>query len=234
MKDVILFDLGQTLASYFERAEFPGILAEAIAEVTAYLDAAGLLRLSAEEVWPRVMEENREAPDYRVRPLEERLERIFRLEPVERGHHAGPLCRRFLRPIFARGRLYDDTLPVLQELRRRGLKTGIISNSPWGSPPAPWREEIARLGLMPYVETVVLCGEVGWRKPDRRIFEEALSRLQALPGQCLFVGDDPRWDWVGARALGMEAILIDRQGTLQNAPAQPVRDLQELLRMIRE
>jgi len=87
---------------------------------------------------------------------------------------------------------------------------------------------------MPYVETVVLCGEVGWRKPDRRIFEEALSRLQALPGQCLFVGDDPRWDWVGARALGMEAILIDRQGTLQNAPAQPVRDLQELLRMIRE
>ncbi len=234
MKPVILFDLGQTLASYFERAEFPGILAEAIAEVTGYLDAVGLLRLSAEEVWPRVMEENHEAPDHRVRPLEERLERIFRLEPVERDRHAEAMCRRFLRPIFARGRLYDDTVPVLQELRRLGLRAGIISNSPWGSPPSPWREEVARLGLMPHVETVVLCGEVGWRKPDRRIFEEALSRLHALPEQCLFVGDDPRWDWVGAKALGMEAILIDRQGTQQNAPAQPIRDLYELLQMIRE
>ena len=236
MKTVILFDLGQTLAAYFERAEFPGILAEAIAEVTGYLREEGLLHLSPEEIWPRVMDENHESPDYRVRPLEERLARIFQLEQDQRARPMPALCQRFLKPIFARGRCYEDTLPTLRELRSRGFKIGIVSNSPWGSSADPWREEIARLGLTPYVDTIVLCGEVGWRKPDRRIFDLALARLHALPEQCLFVGDDPRWDLAGPRALGMEALLIDRQGTQQNTPEQPIRDLHELLRrtMIRE
>jgi putative hydrolase of the HAD superfamily len=58
----------------------------------------------------------------------------------------------------------------------------------------------------------VFCRDVGWRKPARTIFESAIKALGTQPGDCLFVGDDPRWDFRGARSAGMEAVLIDRTG----------------------
>jgi len=50
----------------------------------------------------------------------------------------------------------------------RGYRTGIISNLPWGSPPALWREEVGRLGVAGEVDEVVFCGDAGYRKPAPR------------------------------------------------------------------
>ena len=75
----------------------------------------------------------------------------------------------------------------------------------------PRREELARLGLADAVDVPVFCGDCGWRKPAKQIFEYTLERLQATPGQCVFVGDDPRCDIVGPQTVGMEAVLIDRR-----------------------
>ena len=80
MKDVILFDLGNTLLRYYTRNEFPEILREAIAEVQNYFHKAGLLKVSEESIWRRVEEENHEAKDNSVRPMEGRLTRIFQLD----------------------------------------------------------------------------------------------------------------------------------------------------------
>jgi putative hydrolase of the HAD superfamily len=52
--------------------------------------------------------------------------------------------------------------------------------------------------------------------------------LQVQPRQCIFVGDDPRWDLVGPRAVGMEAILIDRYGTVREPQEKPVQNLKAL------
>jgi len=229
MKDTVLFDLGQTLVQYYERSEFPGILEQAITEVQSYLSQKSLLRVLPETIWQRVRDEDHTAPDYRVRPMEERLIRIFQLEDsVQSSSLTTAMCRCFMKPIFARGRCYEDTLPTLQKLRAEGFRTAIVSNTPWGSPANLWREEIERLGLSEYIDVVVFCRDVGWRKPARQIFEFTLEKLQALPQDCVFVGDDPRWDLVGPRAVGIEAILIDRQQSMQTAGEDPIKNLYEL------
>jgi putative hydrolase of the HAD superfamily len=211
VKDTVLFDLGNTLVQCYERIEFPGILREAIVTVQEELEQQGLLRVSPAEAWQRVHAEDYEAKDHRVRPLEGRLVRIFRLEEASAGTME-PLCRAFLAPILALGRCYPEAIPVLRSLKGRGMRTAIVSNTPWGSPADLWRREIDRLGLGDWVDVSVFCRDAGWRKPAAPIFALALDRLGVDPSSCLFVGDDPRWDLAGPRAVGMEAILVRRPG----------------------
>jgi putative hydrolase of the HAD superfamily len=228
MKKALLFDLGNTLVRYFERSEFAAILEQSILEVRRHLQQQGLLAVSTETMWHRVREEDHEAQDHRVRPLEGRLGRIFEIDAAQSPAVVGTMCRRFTQPIFARGRCYEDALPVLRQLRAEGVRTAIVSNTPWGSPGALWREELARLGLSAWVDAAVFCTDVGWRKPARPILERALGILGVDPQDCLFVGDDPRWDLAGPRAVGMEAILIDRKGGISEPAEGSIRHLHEL------
>jgi putative hydrolase of the HAD superfamily len=180
-------------------------------------------------MWQHVEEENHEARNHRVRPLEGRLARIFELSEGERSDDLMmALCRRFMIPVFAWGRLYEDTLPTLDALRAKGYRTAILSNTPWGSPAELWREEVTRFGLGERVHVVVFCGDVGWRKPAKPIFGFAMDKLHVLPRQCLFVGDDPRWDLVGPRAVGIDALLIDRQGSAEGTAEESIQDLHQL------
>lgn len=230
VKRAVLFDLGGTLVQYFEKSEFPGILMQAITEVQGYLRREGLLNISSESMWRKVQEEDYEAKDYSVRPLEERLARIFQLDAAVRTNELlMTICRLFMKPIFARGQCYEDSLSVLRELRLRRFKTGIVSNTTWGSPAILWREEIKRLGLDKLVDTAVFCRDTGWRKPARQVFQLTLRNLHLNPQDCVFVGDDPRWDLIGPRAVGIKAVLIDRQGVFQDAEEEPIKNLYELL-----
>ena len=123
MKRIILFDLGNTLVQYYVRSEFPGILDQAITGVQEYLKQEGLLGLPGKAMWQRVEEENHEAKDHAVRPLEERLIRIFQLDgPAVSTGVIMDMCRCFMKPIFAVARRYDDVVPVLQELGERGYR----------------------------------------------------------------------------------------------------------------
>ena len=226
MRKAVLFDLGGTLVQYFERSEWPGILGEGIAAVEKYLRSNGLPVPPPEVRSGRVAEENHEAPDYSVRPLEDRLVRIF-FAGQHLGERVDAMCRAFMTPVFTRSLVYEDAVPVLQELRSRGLRLGIVSNTTWGSPASLWREEVARHGLTPLVDAVVFCRDCGWRKPARPIFDLAMSQVAATPAECLFVGDDPRWDIAGPRALGMDAVLIDR--SLPSASSDAIPSLLDLL-----
>jgi putative hydrolase of the HAD superfamily len=131
-------------------------------------------------------------------------------------------------PIFARGKCYEDTLPTLKELRSKGVKTGVVSNTSWGSPADLWRSEIRRLGLHSLIDSDVFDRDVGWRKPSERIFKFAMMKLGAQPDECLFVGDEPKWDLMGPRAVGIESILIDRKGDIRHAERKSIKNLREL------
>lgn len=229
MKDTILFDLGGTLIQYFSRSEFPDILRQAIMEVHDCLYNEKYINTSLNNIWESVDKENHESEDYSVRQLEDRLSRIFHINDeclLE------SMCRRFMIPIFRMAVLFDDTLPALRELRAK-YKIGIVSNTTWGSPAELWREEIRRFGIDRYMDTIVFCRDVGWRKPDRKIFSFALDRMQSSPAQCVFVGDDMRWDILGSRASGIDAILIDRKGIAQNTEEKPIKSLLELFERIK-
>lgn len=230
VKQVILFDLGQTLVDYFTRAEFPPLVEKALAAAGEALREKGRALPQAQALRERVTAENREAPDWCVRPLEERLGRIFGFDPDAEPDLAEAASRAFTDVLVAPGRLYEDTLPVLEELRRRGHRMGLVSNMPWGTPPEPWAEDLEHRGIAPYLEHCVFCRDIGWRKPDRRIFVEALCRFGCAPGDALFVGDRLDWDIQGAVDAGIRALLIDRDA---KAPAgSTLTSLRDLLTLL--
>lgn len=227
MKQAVLFDLGNTLVRYYTRAEWPSVLEQSMADVSNLLLRQGLPIPTPDEIERRVAEENHEAQDCRVRPLDGRLCRIFGLDVP---HALAPaLCRAYLRATFEMAYVYEDTIPVLKALRERGIRTAVVSNSPWGSPPEPWHEELHRLGIAQHVDLAVFCGEVGWRKPARPIFEHAIERLAVTAEECVFVGDHPKWDVDGPRAAGIEAVLIDRDGLLTEDSIKSLWELLEYL-----
>ncbi len=104
-----------------------------------------------------------------------------------------------------RWRAYEDVIPALQRLRTRGIATGVISN--WD---ARLEGILTRMGLAQELDTVVSSADVGMRKPDPRIFELACDRLGVSVVEAAHVGDHHYSDILGARAAGLQAILVDR------------------------
>jgi HAD superfamily hydrolase (TIGR01549 family) len=107
--------------------------------------------------------------------------------------------------------LYEDALPVLDELRGRGLRIGLISNGQRDL------EEFAAHHALD-VDAVVGSKSHGRVKPHASIFVAALDALKVGPEQTAMVGDSYEDDIEGARALGMRAILLDRDGAHPEAP----------------
>ena len=227
-KPILLFDLGNTLVEYFRPGGFTPVLLESIRLAGQALCAAGYPVPSDAELERRVAEENHEARNYRVRPLQRRLTRIFALRADADGQLMHAMSGAFMGPIFAVARRYDDTLDALSAWRRRGYRIGILSNSPWGTPPRAWHEELERHGLAERCDLALFCGEVGWRKPARPLFRAALNHFGCHGEDCLFVGDDPRWDVYGARRAGITPLLIDRTGTGAIGAQAALRSLADL------
>jgi putative hydrolase of the HAD superfamily len=107
--------------------------------------------------------------------------------------------------VSANFELYEDALPVLEEVRRHGLKIGLVSNT--GRDLA---EFIVHHGLD--VDAAISSGAHGKVKPDPTIFLAVLGELGVEPAVAAMVGDSIDDDVEGARQLGMTAFLIDRSG----------------------
>lgn len=91
---------------------------------------------------------------------------------------------------------------TLHVLRRSGLKLAVVTNG--GS--VIQNRKLDRLGIRSFLDAVLISEEVGFRKPDTRIFQAALDQLGVMPGAAAFIGDDPESDIAGAMASGLLAI----------------------------
>lgn len=98
---------------------------------------------------------------------------------------------------------------LLERLRRRGLRTAVVSNFDARLPAL-----LEELGLAAGLDAVVLPCEARALKPDPAIFGFALQRLGVPAGEALFVGDDARRDLAGARAAGLHAVDVASLATL--------------------
>ena len=118
---------------------------------------------------------------------------------------SGDELRRFLEAehdAWSKARLLASTTHALLEaLRDRGLKVGVVSNAL--DPPDLLHRDLEQLGVAQRVDVAVFSSEVGWRKPHPAIFERALDTLGVMPEDTLFVGDTLATDVAGAAALGM-------------------------------
>ncbi|KAI0645440.1 HAD hydrolase subfamily IA REG-2-like protein [Trametes meyenii] len=104
-------------------------------------------------------------------------------------------------------KLYDDSLPTLKKLKDMGLYTGLISNTD-----ARMRAVIEDLDLLPQLDTILLSEEEGIEKPSHEIFRRAWKRLGVKASETVHVGDELDCDYHGAKASGLEALLIRRPG----------------------
>lgn len=119
------------------------------------------------------------------------------------GQTLPQIAEACLRPIVTDGRTYADTLSTLRAFRERGYRLGLVSNTPWGTPDYLWEQQTGKFGLAAFLEVRLFSSEVGVRKPNPRIFLEALGRLGVPPARALFVGDTPAEDIAGAVRAGM-------------------------------
>ena len=101
--------------------------------------------------------------------------------------------------------LFDDVVPVLTQLRERGLILGMVSNVDHDITPL-----CDKLGLSLLLQVVVTSLGVGFSKPQPEIFREALRQAGVEASEAVFVGDQYQIDMVGARGAGIKGVLIDR------------------------
>lgn len=118
-------------------------------------------------------------------------------------------------------RLWEDVLPALHGLREAGVRCGVLSN--WDF---RLRSLLDQFELSPLFDSVVISSEVGFAKPDPRIFALAAERAGAAPAEILYAGDSLDLDLQPARAAGFHAYLIDRTGG--SAEDSKIRSLTEL------
>jgi putative hydrolase of the HAD superfamily len=98
--------------------------------------------------------------------------------------------------------LASTTHALLETLRDRGLKLGLVSNAI--DPPELLHRDLEELGVAQRLDVAVFSSEVGRRKPDPSIFRRALDALGVAPERAMMVGDRVAIDVAGAKALGMK------------------------------
>ena len=101
--------------------------------------------------------------------------------------------------------LYDDTVYVLERLSEK-YKIGVIANQSLGT-----AERLEQKAILKYIDLVIASAEEGVSKPDRRIFDIALSRAHCKPENAVMIGDRVDNDIVPGKRIGMKTIWI-KQG----------------------
>jgi riboflavin kinase/FMN adenylyltransferase len=122
--------------------------------------------------------------------------------------------------------LFPETKPVLEALRLRGFKLGIITNGP----SIQQNRKLDVAGLRPLVDQCIVSGDERVHKPDPEIFRRAAARLGVACESCVYVGDHPVNDVQGAQGAGMRPIYINVFGR-DACPrgVTEIRSLKELL-----
>jgi putative hydrolase of the HAD superfamily len=113
-----------------------------------------------------------------------------------------------------------DVLPLLRELRRRGIKIGVLSNTMW---PREAHERIfIRDEVLDLIDGAVYSSEIPWVKPHPEAFRAAMRAVGVTdPAECVFVGDRPYDDVYGAKSAGMRAVLVPNSDVPAFSGAEP-------------
>ncbi len=113
-----------------------------------------------------------------------------------------------------------DAPAVLRELRSRGLKIGVLSNTMW--PRSAHERVFGRDEVLDLIDGAVYSSEIPWTKPHPDAFRAAMAAVGVDdPAACVFVGDRPYDDIHGAKSVGMRAVWIPHSEVPGYAAAEP-------------
>lgn len=110
--------------------------------------------------------------------------------------------------------LFDDTMSVLKSLKNAGYKLGVLTNGL----SEMQNKKLEVSGIKGLADEVVVSGDYGIEKPDRRLFDIIAEKMGIKNDRILFVGDHPVNDIQGALGAGMKAVKI-RKGVFADIPA---------------
>ena len=115
-------------------------------------------------------------------------------------------------------RLHKDVKSVLQQLKEKGLKIALVSNT-GATPGKMLRVYLSNLGIIDYFDSLFFSDEHLIAKPNPELFNRTLEIMKTAPEQSVHVGDQIYFDCDGAKQAGMKAVLLD--GIIQHvAPNQ--------------
>lgn len=211
----ILFDAGNTLLFL----DYERLAARVSAELNVSLSAAELARHGSAAA--RALENAKGTDRERGRAF---LLLLFELAgvPADRTSELEQALYALHRERHLWSGVDRRTAEALRRLRDAGFRLGVVSNSDGRAD-----EAIEAAGLREYFEFVMDSAEVGVEKPDPRIFMLALERLALTPAEAMYVGDLYEIDAVGARAAGLDVVLVDPAGEHAGRDVRTVRDVAE-------
>lgn len=228
----VFFDLDDTLVDETGlMSDCVRQVAEQMQEVYPFLPPDLVVRTYLEaslDLWKRVTPAQ---PGVTTRLMrrwtwEDTLCRLRVTGPVE------PFLERYTALRDGQVRPFPDAVPVLQELRCRGYRTGLITNGETSLQ----RWKLRQTGLDTFLDPVLISQELGRSKPDPVLFLEAARRADAAPNQCWMVGDLLHADVAGAVRVGMTAVWVcrhpERPAPEDPRPHHTVASLRDLLQVL--
>jgi putative hydrolase of the HAD superfamily len=205
----VIFDWGGTLTPWHtidQEAQWRAICAPHADPDTAVRMAAEL-RSAEAWLWEAAEREHRSAT----------LDELLSLAGV-------PSTEAFLDSYYQAWEPHTFTDPdapaVLRELRGRGIKIGVLSNTMW--PRAHHERIFDRDGVLDLIDGAVYSSEIPWTKPHPEAFRAAMAAVGVTEAaKCVFVGDRPFDDVHGARGAGMRTVLVPNSDVPSFADAVP-------------
>jgi putative hydrolase of the HAD superfamily len=127
-------------------------------------------------------------------------------------------------------KIFNDSEECLDRIRRQGIGLALVTNGTGSDQ----RAKIDRFGLARYFDHILIEGELGFGKPDRRVYETAMEALGSRPGETWCVGDNLEWEVAAPRGLGIYSVWVDRPGSgvppgTEVVPDRIIRTLSELM-----
>lgn len=137
---------------------------------------------------------------------------VVRASLAEIGLDAPGLAERIAEHYRAQRHLglepLENAIETVRWLRDRGCRLALLTNGA----AAAQRSKVTRFQLAELFDLILIEGELGYGKPDPRVYKIALDELEASPGETWMVGDNLEWDVAAPQRLGIYAIWVDRGG----------------------
>jgi putative hydrolase of the HAD superfamily len=119
--------------------------------------------------------------------------------------------------------LFPETREVLESLKDRGIKLGVVSNFD-----SRVYNVMRALDILSFFDAVTISSETGYAKPQPEIFKLAAIALHTEPARVLLVGDSLRDDVIAGRQAGLQTVLIDRSEKHQFGEVAKIRNLRDV------
>jgi len=227
----VIFDLDRTLWD-FDRVSHE-VLSELFSELVQPLTQCsfeyfhGTYAAINSGLWEQYRRHEIEKEILRVKRFSLALEEIG----LDRPWIANELADEYVKRTSEHAYLFPGTMELLSYLKDKGYILSVMTN---GFKEAQY-PKIARSGLGPYFEYLFISEEIGYNKPDIRIFEFALKKMDANPDEVLFVGDSGSFDIEGAAGAGMDQVFFNPRiepSANKKAATYRISELSELMKIL--